>query len=305
MQALQLLRAGLSESTRKSYRRSWELFYSFKGTKIITLPLSNIVICNFISYLFEKSFSPGTITSHVSAISYIHKILNIADASNSFIVRKMLKGCSVNRQSCDSRLPITKDMLCRMIHNLDKCIQDMAISSLLKAIFLLAFNALLRLGEILIRSSKDIHRVIQFQDTYFFDYDSCGFPKNLTITLRHFKNIKNNQPVTITLITNAQEPNLCPVQAMHTYVQMFKLRSGPLFQFQGGSPILYAFVTNKMTDLLKFIGMNPSFYKGHSFRIGGATHLANKGFSEQYIRKIGRWNSDAVQKYIRIPTFHI
>jgi phage tail sheath gpL-like len=37
--------------------------------------------------------------------------------------------------------------------------------------------------------------------------DSCGFPKNLTITLRHFKNIKNNQPVTITLITNAQEPN--------------------------------------------------------------------------------------------------
>jgi hypothetical protein len=35
-----------------------------------------------------------------------------------------------------------------------------------------------------------------------------GFPKNLTITLRHFKNIKNNQPVTITLITNAQEPNL-------------------------------------------------------------------------------------------------
>jgi hypothetical protein len=184
VQALQLLRAGLSESTRKSYRRSWELFYSFKGTKIITLPLSNIVICNFISYLFEKSFSPGTITSHVSAISYIHKILNIADASNSFIVRKMLKGCSVNRQSCDSRLPITKDMLCRMIHNLDKCIQDMAISSLLKAIFLLAFNALLRLGEILIRSSKDIHRVIQFQDTYFFDYDSCGFPKNLTITLR-------------------------------------------------------------------------------------------------------------------------
>jgi len=125
----------LSESTRQSYRRSWELFYSSKGNKRITLPLSNIVICNFISYLFEKSFSPGTITSHVSAISYIHKILNIADISKSFIVRKMLKGCSVDRQSCDSRLPITKDMLCRMIHNLDKCIHDMAISSLLKAIF--------------------------------------------------------------------------------------------------------------------------------------------------------------------------
>lgn len=190
MQALQLLRAGLSESTRKSYRRSWELFYRFKGTKIITLPLSNIVICNFISYLFEKSFCPGTITSHVSAISYIHKILNITDVSNSFIVRKMLKGCIAKRQSCDSRLPITKDMLDRMIHNLDKCIQDLAISTLLKAIFLLAFNALLRLGEILIRSSKDIHRVIQVQDTYFSDYDSRGFPKKHNYNFTAFQEYK-------------------------------------------------------------------------------------------------------------------
>ena len=64
---------------------------------------------------------------------------------------------------------------------------------------------------------------------------------------------------------------------MYTYLQMFMLRSSPLFQFQGGSPIPYAFVTNKMADLLNFIGINPSFYKGHSFRIGGATRLASKG----------------------------
>jgi hypothetical protein len=51
--------------------------------------------------------------------------------------------------------------------------------------------------------------------------------------------------------------------------------------------------------------LSPDDYIVKLFRIGGATHLANKGFSEQYIRKIGRWNSDAVQKYIRIPTFHI
>jgi hypothetical protein len=86
----QLLRAGLSESTRKSYRRSWELFYSFKGTKIITLPLSNIVICNFISYLFEKSFSPGTITSHVLVLPFMCLLLNITfhvmEASTSLLI---------------------------------------------------------------------------------------------------------------------------------------------------------------------------------------------------------------------------
>jgi hypothetical protein len=59
-----------------------------------------------------------------------------------------------------------------LVNHLEIEIMDLIL--LLKAIFLLAFNALLRLGEILIRSSKDIHRVIQFQDTYFSDYDSCG-----------------------------------------------------------------------------------------------------------------------------------
>ena len=102
----------------------------------------------------------------------------------------MLKGCSVNRQSCDSRLPITKDMLCRMIHNLYKCIHDMAISSLLKAIFLLAFNALLRLGAICIWSSIDIHRVIQLQDTYISDYDSRDFPKKPNYHFMAFQEYK-------------------------------------------------------------------------------------------------------------------
>jgi hypothetical protein len=40
-------------------------------------------------------------------------------------------------------------------------------------------------------------------------------------------------------------------------------------------------------------------YKGHSFRIGAATHATTLGFSEPYIRQLGRWNSNAVQRYIR------
>jgi hypothetical protein len=66
------------------------------------------------------------------------------------------------------------------------------------------------------------------------------------------------QPFNIFL--TIKELDASAIFRIYTYVQMFKLRSGPLFQFQGGSPIPYAFVTNKMTDLLKFIGINPSFY---------------------------------------------
>jgi hypothetical protein len=56
---------------------------------------------------------------------------------------------------------------------------------------------------------------------------------------------------------------------------------------------------------LRFLGINPQFYNGHSFRIGAATHAANLDFSEPYIRKLGRWNSSAVNQYIRINAFKL
>jgi hypothetical protein len=54
---------------------------------------------------------------------------------------------------------------------------------------------------------------------------------------------------------------------------------------------------------LKFAGLNVKNYKSHSFRIGAATTAWAKGFSEEQIQQMGRWNSEAFKKYIRIPLF--
>ena len=135
-------------------------------------------------------------------------------------------------------------------------------------------------------------------------YDK-GKPVNLVLTLRHYKTIKHNQPVTISLSTNIQQPHFCPVTAMHNYLSIFRHQSGPLFQFLQGTPVTNRFISDKLSSILSFIGINPQFYKGHSFRIGAATHAANLGFSETYIRKLGRWNSSAVNKYIRINAFQL
>jgi hypothetical protein len=63
---------------------SWNLIFIFDKS-VTKLPLSVIQIFNFIGVLFDKSYSPSTITSHVSAISYIHKIL---DPTIAFVVKK-------------------------------------------------------------------------------------------------------------------------------------------------------------------------------------------------------------------------
>ena len=174
---------------------------------------------------------------------------------------------------------------------------------MLKAIFVLVFVAFLRLGEILIRSKAHSEKVLQVADVAI-NYEK-GTPANLNITLRLSKNIKTSQPALFPITANEKNHNLCPVQAIHEYIQLFKPIQGPLFQFLGNSPVTHSFMSSKLHMLLQFISLDPKCYKGHSFRIDAATNAVNMGFSEQYIRKLGRWNSNAIQKYIRISSFNL
>ena len=268
------------------------------------IPLSISNVCNFIAVLFERGYSPSTILSHVLALSYAHTIRSVFFyLTSTFLVRKMIKGCENLHTNKESRLPITKDILAKMLNSLDICIVDYNIRILLGAVFLLAFGAFLRLGEILVRSSQNRNKVVQLQDVQIL-YDN-GKPVNLVLTLRHYKTIKHNRPITISLSANTQQPDFCPMTAMHKYLSIFKPQSGPLFQFIQGTSVNNKFITDKLSFILRFLGINPQFYKGHSFRIDAAIHAANIGFSEFYIRKLGRWNSTAVNQHIRINTFKL
>ena len=98
------------------------------------------------------------------------------------------------------------------------CIADYNIQIVLRAVFLLAFSAFWRLGEILVRSSQDRNKVVQVQGVQIL-YEN-GKPVNLVLTLRHSKTITHNQPITISLSSNTQQPQFCPVTALHNYVSI-------------------------------------------------------------------------------------
>ncbi|XP_055955152.1 uncharacterized protein LOC126812595 [Patella vulgata] len=52
-------------------------------------------------------------------------------------------------------------------------------------------------------------------------------------------------------------------------------------------------------------GLNTHLYKAHSFRIGAASAACSGGHSMEAIQRMGRWNSDAYKKYIRIPVLQL
>ena len=51
---------------------------------------------------------------------------------------------------------------------------------------------------------------------------------------------------------------------------------------------------------LSTAGVQAEAYTGHSLRIGAGTTAAAKGVTDDIIKALGRWSSEAYQVYIRL-----
>lgn len=129
---------------------------------IIFLPVSVLDVWNFSNHLFLVNYLPSSIASHISAISYVHKMLNMQDSTQAFIAKKIKKGCKSSVTTKDTRLPITPHILPKLLHALAHTVPQYLLRILLCALFLLAFHAFSRLGEVaaktLNNSKKDLQR---------------------------------------------------------------------------------------------------------------------------------------------------
>jgi integrase len=274
------------------------MFLSWKSA--LSLPVSVVDVCNFIGHLFSNNYSPSSIASIISAISYVHKVLDLHDPTQVFITKKILKGCQASASSRDMRLPITPNILQRLLDALVHTVPQYSLRILLRALFLLAFHAFLRLGEVTVKSLQSPHHVLQRPDVSFEHKDSQL--SAVQIIMREYKTNRHHSPLVISLQAIPNSP-YCPVSALFEYLQYSKHIRGPLFQTSDSLPISYSKVTAHLRSAVQFIGLNPNHFKGHSFRIGAATYAASLGFSESLIQKLGRWNSDAFRRYIRINSF--
>lgn len=266
----------------------------------LSLPVSVVDVCNFIGHLFLNNYSPSSIASHISAISYVHKVLDLHDPTQAFITKKILRGCQASAPTRDTRLPITPNILRQLLNALVHTVPQYSLRILLRALFLLAFHAFLRLGEIAVKSLQKPHQVLQRPDVTF-EYNDSQLSA-VQIIMREYKTNKHHSPLVISLRAIPSSP-YCPVNALFEYLNYSKHTSGPLFQTLDSLPISYSKVSGHLKAAVQFIGLDPNNFKGHSFRIGAATYAASLGFSDHLIQKLGRWNSDAFRRYIRINSF--
>lgn len=302
-----LLSKALSESSAASYRRTFASYKAFIhqyiGLNTSPLPPNVQHLTLFIAFCYEQGFSPATISTYVSALGYIFKMGNFQDISNHFVIKKLLQGVHKSRSTRDTRLPITPDILKKLILSLEETVSSFFHRTMFRAMFLLAFHAFLRVGEITSTGAKSQHYLLR---KHIVLGKAANTSDTLEITFPHYKHTVNPSSI-LTISKNEIDQQSCPVFALTQYLSLRKHETEniPLFSFMDGVPVSRTFFTQQLQLSLKWAGLSFAVYKSHSFRIGAASFCASKGFSESQIQLMGRWRSNAFKRYIRIPMIQL
>ena len=294
-----MLSEALGTRTKQLYCHYWNHFHTFCVERGISsnLPVSEISLVNFLSELITKGYKLSTAASHASALAYINKMFGYKDFSGSFLVNQFFKGAKniASSQQSDTRLPMSPELLQRLIEALPQVITALYDRVLFGTMCIFAFHGFLRIGEICAKS-KTSASVIQFSDVRLVQSGQSA--EAVEIHMRTFKHSKN--AVTL-LLPKRPGSLLCPVAAARLYLSLAKQCTGPFFQHLNHTPVTYAFFSRHLQLVTTFLGLNPRLYTSHSFCIGAATYAASKGMSDDMIKRLGRWNSNAFQNYIRMP----
>ena len=269
---------------------------SFKvRNNVVSLPLDSSMLALFIGYLSNKGIKASTVSTHLSALAYVHKLFNIEGPTTSPFICRLIQGYHKTSASPDNRLPITIPILTKLVMSLSHVCDSQFDQILLRSMYLTAFFACLRIGEITIRG-KGQRSVVQYRHLSL---------KNSSFTL-HFNNFKHNQEGkyhTITVVK--QSPPLCPIEAMSDYIHLRGKTDGLLFIMENREPISRQQFQIHFTRSCILCDLPITSFKGHSFRIGAATLAAQRGYSDTQIRLMGRWNSNAFLRYIRFTPLTI
>ena len=60
-----------------------------------------------------------------------------------------------------------------------------------------------------------------------------------------------------------------------------------------------------LSECLTVLGLNPAMYGFHSFRVGRTTDLIKYNYDIEEVKRMGRWHSNTVYKYVAIvPVMH-
>ena len=295
------------ESTKNNYYVIWKIFGKF----LIGLDHrpSNWEdhLTLFVGHLIENHKQSSTVKSYVSAIKSILLEDKVKLNENQYLISSLTKACQLKNDQIRTRLPIQKGML-KMILRQVIIHFDYINQPYLKQLYLTLFSTmyygLLRISEV---ASGGAHLAVA-RDVQI-GQNKRKFLLILQTSKTHWK---NNKPQLIKISAEKRTSNIklknkpsgefCPYKLLCDFAKIrggYNDDSDPFFVFLDGSPILPNRVLLCLKTVIHQAGFDERLYSNHSLRIGRTCDLLKLGLSVQTIKKLGRWKSNAVFRYLR------
>ena len=256
----------------------------------------------FVTHLAAR-IKPQSISVYLAGIRSLH----VANGySNPLLpglrLKQTLRGIERKHfTSPKQKMPITFDLLCK-IHPFVNFLSSNDIvfwSAITCGHFLL-----LRASEFTVNGNEpfDPSRHLTLSDVN--SHQSPTGEHYWTVRLKQSKTDQRREGVT--LYMSHTNHVVCPACAMKSNValqqsQPRKPKDSPLFLLEHQQVLTRQHLVTFVSHLLRLVGIDPTAYSGHSFRIGGATSASLAGLKDYEIQMLGRWKSDCYKTYVRSP----
>lgn len=292
-------------STRRTYSRGIQHFFQFcadrKIPESLCLPAHESVLLVYAASHLDKA-SISTVQHRLNALKAYHTVNNLP-WNGSPRLSKVLRGIklyppTVSRRP--QRAPVTASMLARLIEKLDlKDPQDAAIA----ACACTTFWGQCRLGELIPSRTSDLSSPNNFPARHNLTRTRSSRRRHSAFFLKLPTTKTQRLGQTVTLLAQSHPSNPLPLLQHHLHVNSLPPHA-PLFAFSSSQPANAAFTTLSKEILLSrcnAIWMRLGYPRvtGHSFRIGGTSHLLAAGIPPDVVKSMGRWVSDSFLRYWR------
>lgn len=301
--------SAVSPATRKTYDSGLRSYNNFirefvlweNGSRL-PFPTEQLLL-TYVYYCHTSlGISYTTIKSYLSGIRHHFVIGTGRDPltrSSGIMDRLYLVLRAIKRQQAPrpkTRRPITAPILRDLVRYLGtKSLFGLFTDAMMAAAITMAFFGFLRAGEFCITDTS--HSEFLSASDIHWEPDYTGF----TIHLQRSKTDPFRQGVDIFITALGPDNILCPVKHMERYMTLRRYSemplSGPLFIYDAKALTREKFVVF-IRRLLARAGHDPGPFSGHSFRAGAATSCADIDIQDHVIKMLGRWRSDAYQRYV-------
>ena len=299
--------ASLTIDTWSSYKTAWNqvILCGEELGCVMSFPFSDNTNLTFIAWGVGRGLACSTIELYLSGIKKIHAVLNLKCPDlRPELVKSIFKGLK-NQEFMykrPTRLPMTPSTMALLKRQLFKSNLETTDALMFWSVCTAAFFGSLRLGEMLSKRSTSYDGAFTLlrQDMTVVEDDEDGAPV-LNIELKHSKCYAGKSEI---ISIREADNGLCPVKAFRKYQARTRDHPPSLPAYCGASrkPLTKAVFTRILRSLLiPVLGPLALKLSCHSFRAGIPSILAHKGYSELYIKAVGRWSSRAWTAYAALP----